>query len=85
MSTPVILLINVVVLVVLGLILRAARSEPTGRGGFNFGYTTSDLVIMAVLGALAGVINTWMGNVWNDANSDSPNYGAALQGTFMWA
>ena len=85
MSTPVVLLINVVVLVVLGLILRSVRSEPTGRGGFNFSYTTSDLVIMAVLGALAGVINTWMGNVWFAANSVSPIYGAALQGTFMWA
>jgi energy-coupling factor transport system substrate-specific component len=85
MSTPVILLINVVVLVVLGLALRALPSEPNAKGGFNFNYTTSDLVIMAVLGALAGVINTWMGNVWFAANSVSPIYGAALQGTFMWA
>ncbi len=85
MSTPVILVINLVALIVLGLILRAVKSEPTGKGGFNFKYTTSDLVIMAVLGALAGVINTWMGNVWYAANSVSPIYGAALQGTFMWA
>lgn len=85
MSTPVILIINLVVLVVLGLILRTVRSEPTAKGGFNFNYTTSDLVIMAVLGALAGVVNTWMGNVWYAANSVSPIYGAALQGTFMWA
>jgi energy-coupling factor transport system substrate-specific component len=85
MSTPVILLINVVIVLVLGLILRAARSEPTAKGGFNFSYTTSDLVIMAVLGALAGVVNTWMGNLWYAANSVSPIYGAALQGTFMWA
>jgi energy-coupling factor transport system substrate-specific component len=85
MSTPVILLINVAVLVVLGLILRALPSEPNAKGGFNFHYTTSDLVIMAVLGALAGVVNTWMGNIWFAANSVSPIYGAALQGTFMWA
>jgi energy-coupling factor transport system substrate-specific component len=85
MSTPVILLINVAVLVVLGLILRALPSEPNAKGGFNFKYTTSDLVIMAVLGALAGVVNTWMGNIWFAANSVSPIYGAALQGTFMWA
>jgi energy-coupling factor transport system substrate-specific component len=84
-STPVILLINVAVLVVLGLILRALPSEPNAKGGFNFKYTTSDLVIMAVLGALAGVVNTWMGNIWFAANSVSPIYGAALQGTFMWA
>lgn len=85
MSTPVILGINIVILVVLGLVAKAVSSNPTGKGGFNFNYSTSDLVIMAVLGALAGVINTWMGNVWYAANTVSPIYGAALQGTFMWA
>ncbi|MEP7133639.1 MAG: ECF transporter S component [Chloroflexota bacterium] len=85
MSTPVILGINLVILVVLGLVAKAIQSNPTGKGGFNFNYSTSDLVIMAVLGALAGVINTWMGNVWYAANTVSPIYGAALQGTFMWA
>ena len=85
MSIPVILVINLVILVVLGLIARTVKSDPTAVGGFNFNYTTSDLVIMAVLGALAGVINTWMGNVWYAANTVSPIYGAALQGTFMWA
>ena len=85
MSTPVILIINLVILVVLGLVAKAVSSNPTAAGGFNFNYTTSDLVIMAVLGALAGVINTWMGNVWYAANTVSPIYGAALQGTFMWA
>ena len=85
MSLPVILGINVVILVVLGLIAKFAKSDPTSSGGFNFNYSTSDLVILAVLGALAGVINTWMGNVWYAANIVSPIYGAALQGTFMWA
>ena len=85
MSTPVILGINIVILVVLGVIVRGVKSDPTAKGGFNFNYSTSDLVIMAVLGALAGVINTWMGNVWFAANTVSPIYGAALQGTFMWA
>jgi energy-coupling factor transport system substrate-specific component len=85
MSLPVILGINLVILVVLGMVARAVKSDPTSKGGFNFNYTTSDLVIMAVLGALAGVINTWMGNVWYAANTISPIYGAALQGTFMWA
>jgi len=60
MNTPTILIINLVILVVLGLIARTVKSDPTARGGFNFNYSTSDLVIMAVLGALAGVINTWM-------------------------
>ena len=85
MSTPVILGINIVILVVLGMAARTVKSDPTAKGGFNFNYTTSDLVIMAVLGALAGVINTWMGNVWYAANTVNPIYGAALQGTFMWA
>jgi len=85
MSIPVILLINLAILVVLGMVARAVKSDPTAGGGFNFNYSTSDLVIMAVLGALAGVINTWMGNVWYAANTVSPIYGAALQGTFMWA
>lgn len=85
MSIPVILGINLVILVVLGLVVKAVSSNPIGKGGFNFNYSTSDLVIMAVLGALAGVINTWMGNIWYAANTVSPIYGAALQGTFMWA
>ena len=85
MSTPVILGINLVILVVVGMVARTVKSDPIAKGGFNFNYTTSDLVIMAVLGALAGVINTWMGNVWYAANTVSPIYGAALQGTFMWA
>jgi energy-coupling factor transport system substrate-specific component len=85
MSIPVILGINLVILVALGAVAKFVKSDPTTKGGFNFNYTTSDLVIMAVLGALAGVINTWMGNVWYAANTVSPIYGAALQGTFMWA
>ena len=85
MSLPVILGINVLILVALGVVARVVKSDPTAAGGFNFNYSTSDLVILAVLGALAGVINTWMGNVWYAANTVSPIYGAALQGTFMWA
>ncbi len=85
MSIPVILGINLAILVALGAIAKTVKSDPTSKGGFNFNYTTSDLVIMAVLGALAGVINTWMGNIWYAANTVSPIYGAALQGTFMWA
>lgn len=85
MSLPVILLINVAILIALGAIAKFVKSDPNTKGGFNFNYSTSDLVIMAVLGALAGVINTWMGNVWYAANTISPIYGAALQGTFMWA
>ena len=85
MSLPVILGINLAILVVLGLIARFVQSDPTSKGGFNFNYTTSDLVILAVMRALAGVINTGMGNIWYAANTISPIYVAALQGTFMWA
>ena len=85
MNTPTILVINLVILVVLGLIARVVKSDPTTKGGFNFNYTTSDLVIMAVLGALSGTINQWLGNVWFAANIVNPIYGAIFQGTFVWA
>jgi len=85
MSTPVILGINIVIVVVLGLIAKAVKSDPTGKGGFNFNYSTSDLVIMAVLGALSGTINQYLGNVWYAANIVNPIYGAIFQGTFVWA
>jgi len=55
-------------------------------GGWNFKYTTRDIVIIAVIAAIAGVINTGMGNVWYLANSSlGPLGGAVLQGAFMWA
>lgn len=85
MNWPTILIINLVILVVLGLIARVVKSDPTGKGGFNFNYTTSDLVIMAVLGALSGSINTFLGNAWYAANITNPIAGAFFQGTFVWA
>lgn len=55
-------------------------------GGWNFNYTTRDIVIIAVIAAIAGVVNTGMGNVWYLANSSlGPLGGAVLQGSFMWA
>jgi energy-coupling factor transport system substrate-specific component len=85
MNTPTIIIINLVILVVLGLIARVVKSDPTGKGGFNFNYSTSDLVIMAVIGALSGTINSYIGNVWYAANIVNPIYGAIFQGTFVWA
>ena len=79
MNTPVILGINLVILVVLGLVAKAVQSNPTSSGGFNFNYTTTDLLIMAVLGALSGVINQYLGNVWFAANIVNPIYGAIFQ------
>jgi len=61
-------------------------SGETISGGWNFGFTTQDLILLAVIGAISGVINTGMGIVWNAANAaGGPLAGAALQGAFMWA
>jgi energy-coupling factor transport system substrate-specific component len=55
------------------------------KGGWNFNYTTRDIVIIAVMAAITGVVNTGLGNVWNVLNSSlGPLGGALLQGTFMW-
>lgn len=63
-----------------------ARAKEAKTGGWNFNYTTRDLILLAVIGAIAGVVNVGMGIVWNAANAaGGPLAGAALQGTFMWA
>jgi energy-coupling factor transport system substrate-specific component len=82
------ILVNVVIIVVLGLVAKFVKigSAETTQGGWNFNYSTSDLIILAVIGAIAGVINTGTGIVWAAANSaGGPLAGAALQGAFMWA
>jgi energy-coupling factor transport system substrate-specific component len=82
------ILVNVAILVVLGLLARFVKlgNAETTKGGWNFNYSTSDLIILAVVGAIAGVINTGTGIVWAAANSaGGPLAGAALQGAFMWA
>jgi len=56
------------------------------KSKWDFAYTTRDIVILAVVGAIAGVVNTFMGNVWYAANTAwGPLGGALLQGAFMWA
>ena len=45
-------------------------------GGRNFHYTTRDIVIIAVIAAIAGVINTGTGNLWYLANSSLGPLGA---------
>lgn len=80
--------INLLIVAVLGLIAKYVKigQAETTKGGFNFNYTTSDLIILAVIGAIAGVVNTGTGIVWAAANSaGGPLAGAALQGAFMWA
>ncbi len=52
----------------------------------KFQYSTRDIVVVAVIAAIAGVVNTGTGNIWNLANSAlGPLGGALLQGAFMWA
>ncbi len=58
----------------------------TAKTGWNFNYSTRDIVIIAVIAAIAGIVNTGVAQVWNLANSSlGPLGGALLQGTFMWA
>lgn len=55
-------------------------------GKWNFKYTTRDIVIIAVIAAITGVINTGTGNIWYLLNTSlGPLGGAILQGAFMWA
>ncbi|MEN4100292.1 MAG: ECF transporter S component [Anaerolineaceae bacterium] len=52
----------------------------------NIKYTTRDIVIIAVIAAITGVVNTGIGQLWYMANSAlGPLGGALLQGAFMWA
>ena len=88
MTLTTMILANVVIIVVLGLVAKFVKlgSAETTQGGWNFNYSTSDLIILAVIGAIAVVINTGTGIVWAAANSaGGPLAGAALQGAFMWA
>ncbi|MDZ4159370.1 MAG: ECF transporter S component [Anaerolineaceae bacterium] len=49
-------------------------------------YSTRDIDIIAVIDAIAGVVNTGTGSLWYLANTSmGPLGGALLQGAFMWA
>ena len=88
MTLPLMLVINILIVAVLGLLAKYVKigSAEKTAGGFNFNYSTSDLIILAVIGAIAGVVNTGTGIAWNAANAaGGPLAGAALQGVFMWA
>ncbi len=75
---------NVAVLVVLGLIARFTDKNLVEKEAS--GYTTQNLVMVAVLAAIAGVLNTGIGNLWYLANTSlGPLGGALIQGMFMWA
>ncbi len=52
----------------------------------KFQYSTRDIVIVAIIAAIAGVVNTGTSNIWALANTAlGPMGGALLQGAFMWA
>jgi energy-coupling factor transport system permease protein len=88
MTLPVMIVVNVLILIVLGLLARFVKfgDQDARGGGWNFNYSTSDIIILAVIGAIAGVVNTGTGIIWNAANAaGGPLAGAALQGAFMWA
>ena len=58
----------------------------TKRGGWDFHYTSRDIVILAVIAAISGVVNTGLSQIWTLANTAlGPLGGALLQGTFMWS
>ena len=79
-------IVNVVILLVLGALARAFGKASENATGWAFNYSTRDIVILAVIAAIAGVVNTGMGNLWYLANSSlGPLGGALLQGAFMWA
>lgn len=80
------LFVNLVILVIAGLIARVVGEKTLEGSNFDFDYSTRDIVILAVVAAIAGVVNTGMGNLWYLANSSlGPLGGALLQGSFMWA
>jgi energy-coupling factor transport system permease protein len=84
------ILANVGIIAILGLAARlfGKQSAPAADKGKpeKKGYTTRDIVIIAVIAAIAGVINTGVGNVWYLLNTSmGPLGGALLQGSFMWA
>jgi len=58
----------------------------TTKGGWDFHYSSRDIVILVVVAALSGIVNTGLSQVWTLANSAlGPLGGALIQGTFMWS
>lgn len=75
---------NIAVVILLGLIARFTDKNIVEKQ--SKGYSTQNLVIVAVLAAIAGVINTGVGNIWYLVNTSfGPLGGALIQGMFMWA
>jgi energy-coupling factor transport system substrate-specific component len=79
-------IINVLIVIALGVIARVIGKPDERSHGWSFSYTTRDIVFLAVIAAIAGVVNTGTGNLWYLTNTSlGPLGGALLQGAFMWA
>ena len=86
MSLTFVIVVNVLIVIVLAAIARFVKigNAETTAGGWNFNYSTSDLVLIAVVAAISGVVNTGISQVWAGLNALGPLQGATLQGAFMW-
>jgi energy-coupling factor transport system permease protein len=86
MTLPIMFIINLIIICALGLVAMLVKvGNEHEKGGWNFKFTTRDLILLAVIGAISGVVNTGTGILWNGANAaGGPLAGAALQGAFMW-
>jgi len=83
-------IVNVCIVAVLGLVCRIfgkqSSSQVVGAKAPKTGYSTRNIVIIAIIAAIAGVVNTGVGNVWYLLNTSlGPLGGDLLQGAFMWA
>ncbi len=86
MTFTFVIVANVLIVIALGALAKFVKigNAETVPGGWNFNYSTSDLVLMAVVAAISGVVNTFVSQIWSALNTAGPLYGATLQGAFMW-
>src|SRR6185503_14583373 len=58
----------------------------TAAPAWNFNYSTRDVILLAALGVVAGVINIGLNQLWNPTSAGGwPLSGAVWQGMFAWA
>ncbi|HEU0296099.1 MAG TPA: ECF transporter S component [Anaerolineales bacterium] len=86
MTLTYVIVVNVLIVLALAAIARFVKigKAESIQGGWNFNYTTRDLVFIAVVAAISGVVNTLISQVWATLNALGPVQGALLQGAFMW-
>jgi energy-coupling factor transport system substrate-specific component len=81
----IVILVNVVILAVAALIARSLPATELEGGGWNFTYTTRDLILIAVMSAIGGVAYTGLSFPWQAAQAaGGPLASAALAGVFAW-